>query len=93
MHPSQASGIDWDDGNERELARHGITLADVLQVFANRPAWTRNRKHRAGQYKMVGETDGGRRLTIVILMAEDSDKARPITGWDSTRGELTRHRR
>jgi uncharacterized DUF497 family protein len=93
VHPSQANGIEWNDGNERELVRHGISLADVLQIFANHPVWTRNKNNRAGQYKMVGQTNGGRRLTIVILMAGDSDRARPITGWDSTRGELRRYGR
>lgn len=93
MHPSQANGIEWDEGNERELDRHGISLVDVLQVFANGPAWGRNKNNRAGQYKMVGQTDGGRRLTIVILMEAGADQARPITGWDSTLGEITRYRR
>ena len=93
MHPSQASGIEWDDGNERELARHGISLLDVLQVFANGPVWGRNKNNRAGQYKMVGQTNGGRLLTIIILMAAGSEQARPITGWDSTLGETTRYRR
>ena len=93
MHPSQASEIDWDDGNARELGRHGISLADVLEVFANDPAWGRNRKNRSGDYKMIGQTDGGRRLTIIMLMVPNSDKARPVTGWDSTKGEVTRYRR
>lgn len=93
MHPSQASGIQWDDGNERELARHGILLLDVLQVFANDPAWARNKNNRSGQFKMIGRNDGGRRLTIVVLMAPDSNLARPITGWSSTPGEITRYGR
>jgi uncharacterized DUF497 family protein len=84
MHPSQANGIEWDEGNEGELARHGIRLDEILQVFLNRPAWAHNKRGRAGQYKMVGQTDSGRRLTIVVLMPENSDQARPITGWDST---------
>ncbi len=87
MHPSQASGIEWDDGNEWELGRHGISLVDVLQVFVNDPVWARNKHNRSAQFKMVGRTDGGRRLTVIVLMAADSDLARPITGWDSTRGE------
>lgn len=90
-HPATATGWDWDDGNERELAAHGITPFEVEQVFSNDPVWAPNRRHRAGDWKMVGRTDGGRRLTIVIRFRQDVHELRPITGWDATDGELTRY--
>jgi len=50
-----------------------------------------NRKHRAGDWKMVGTTRGGRALTIVVRWQEERVVLRPITGWDCTRGERSRY--
>jgi uncharacterized DUF497 family protein len=90
-HPSQAEVLGWNDGNEAELAAHKITLAEVRQVWANEPLFVPNIRHRAGDYKMIGLTDGGRALTIVIRYEADGRVLRPITGWDATAGERSRY--
>ena len=87
MHPNDAEGFEWDDGNVDELAAHHITPYEVEEVFDNLPGWGRNKRSGAGNYKMVGRTDAGRVLTIVILWRENLRLIRPITGWDSTDGE------
>jgi hypothetical protein len=66
VHPSEAEGFDWDDGNEDELARHHITPHEVEQVFDNEPTWGANKRLAAGKWLMVGRTNGGRVLTIVV---------------------------
>jgi hypothetical protein len=50
-----------------------------------------NVRHRAGDWKMLGQTNGGRRLTIVVRLYSDRNVLRPITGWDSTAGERSRY--
>ena len=91
MHPSEAHAYEWDEGNEDELARHRIDEAEVMQVFDGSPVWVPNRKHRSGDWKMMGLTTAGRRLTIVLRWYEDRRTVRAITGWDSTDGERTRY--
>lgn len=90
-HPREAESWEWDEDNESELAAHGISVDEVEQVWAEGPEWVRNKKHRAGDYKMLGPTFGGRLLTIVVRYNPDRRSNRAITGWDSTDGEKTRY--
>lgn len=93
MHPSEAEGFEWNDGNEGELARHGIRPFEVEQVWGNDPAFAGNRAGMAGDWKMVGRTDGGRVLTIIVLTKPDTRTLRSITGYDSPAGDRTRYLR
>jgi uncharacterized DUF497 family protein len=93
MHPSRAEGLEWDDANEEELWDHGIRSVEIEEVFLNGPAWARNKKGRSGDYLMVGVTNGGRRLTVPVQVKEAGTLLRPITGWDSSRGELSKYGR
>ena len=83
VHPSEASEFEWDEGNESELAGHSVTLDEVEQVFDNGPEWIPNKRNRAGDWKMVGYTNGGRSLTIIVRETGYGYHLRAITGWDS----------
>ena len=83
MHPSEASEFEWDDGNEHELAAHGVKPDEVEQVFDNHPTWVPNKRNRAGDWKMIGATNGGRQLTIIVSVVADNLRLRAITGWDT----------
>lgn len=91
MHPSNAEELHWDEGNEGELSGHGIVPMEVHQVFENGATWVRNKRNRAGDFKMIGHTRGGRTLTIVVRWIEETRQLRPITGWETTDGEQTRY--
>ena len=96
MHPRHAAAFEWDDdrdpiGNIAELAAHRIHPWEVEEVFFNDPTWVPNKHSGAGEWKMVGRTDGGRRLTVVVTVNRFTGDLRPITGWDSTTGERTRY--
>lgn len=92
MH-DQGPPFEWDEGNESELARHQITSQEVEQVYDNNPWWGANKRNRPGNRLMIGRTDGGRLLTVVLRVSMNSETIRAITGWDSTRGERARARR
>ena len=89
--PRDAEAWEWDEGNESELARHQISPKEVEQVWANGPAFVPNQRHRAGDGKMVGLTNSGRALTIVVRFHSRKRLLRPITGWNVTPGERTRY--
>jgi hypothetical protein len=95
MHPRNAEGLEWDEANESELAQphHPIQPWEVEEVYWNRPVWAPNRKGRSGDWIMVGTTDGGRRLTIVVQVKSAVRLLRPITGWPSTPAELSKYGR
>ena len=92
MHPSDASELEWDEGNESELDRHGIAPDEVEQVFDNHPTWAVNKTSGSGEWLMIGRTDGGRFLTIVVTTTDRPWFIRAITGWDSTPPERRLHR-
>ena len=95
MHPRDAEGFEWDEANENELAQphHPILPWEVEQVFWNKPVWAPNKKGRSGDYLMVGKTDGGRELTIIVQPNPITRLLRPVTGWDSTQAELSKYGR
>lgn len=91
MHPAQAEAWDWDEHNEDHLHAHRIMPAEVEELFYNNPVWAPNRSQRAGTWKMIGRTDSGRRLTVVVAIDSGRRWLRPITGWDSTKSDLSRY--
>ena len=90
-HPSQALVWEWREGDENELHEHRISPEEIYQVWANRPKFARNKRRRVGDWKMMGKTDGGRKLMIVLRYYVTIRSLRPITGWESTDGEITRY--
>ncbi len=42
---------------------------------------------------MVGWTDAGRALTIIVRTRPETASLYPITGWDATAGDHTRYLR
>jgi hypothetical protein len=91
VKPWEAEAFEWDDGNDSEFVSRGISQAEVESVFEEDPVWAPNKKHRAGDWRMIGRTVGGRALTIILTTDETRRVLRPITGWDCTEGERTRY--
>jgi len=66
--------------DEDELAGHGITVDEVVEVIWNGFEVRRNKRIYGG-YQLIGYTDGGRKLKLIVY---EKRKAliRVITGWD-----------
>ncbi|MDQ2709187.1 MAG: hypothetical protein M3Z25_16835 [Actinomycetota bacterium] len=100
--PDQAESFEWDDdqldrGNTAHLAesrpdRPSIAWWEVEEVFANGGGrFVPNKRGRAGDWLLVGETDGGRMLTVVVRYDSARRMLRAITGWECTAGERARY--
>ncbi len=74
--------LEFDEANEEHLARHGIRTREVRQILENRFLTRRNPKSPDG-ILVLGRTNGGRYLTVVMAPTSDPVRWRPITGWDS----------
>ncbi len=100
-HPSTATDFEYLPGNEtteregdlEHLARRGISAAEVEQVFRNHPRWSRNKKGRRANWRMIGYTDGGRPLDIKVLWNEDRGTLRPVTGMRADPADLRKVRK
>lgn len=77
--------IEWDEDNETHATRHGVSVREIVQVFANTPDYQRNRKQRAGDYMATGYTDGGRRVRVAFVWDEGRRTVRPIAAWPLSR--------
>lgn|SRR5437763_5448211 len=99
--PEDAEAFDWDDddderGNTAHLAesrpgRPGIRTWEAEEVFHNGCVFVPNKKNRSGDWKMIGRTDCGRALTLVLHYDAGRRRIRVITGWDTVEGERSRY--
>ena len=73
-----------------KLGAHGISAEEAEQLPRNRHVTARNPRERADPGKrvlLIGNTDGGRLLTLVIERTADPTTWLIVTGWSSTEGE------
>jgi len=73
-----------------KLGRRGISAAEAEQLLRNSNTTIRNpRAKSAGDKRalLIGRTDGGRALTLVIERTVDPTSWLIVTGWSSTRNE------
>ena len=83
-------GFEFDENNENKLSDHKISTHDVRAVRDRDPLFFRNKKSGSGELVMIGLDSSGRLLTISLLQNQfDHEIWRPITGWESSKGERT----
>ena len=72
-----------------KLGARGITIEETHQLPRNANVTVRNPHHDPPDKRrlLVGRTDGGRRLTLVIERTSDPTTWLIITGWDATARE------
>lgn len=96
--PEFAEAFEWDDdevgnGNTAHLARRNIRPHEVEQLFANGAPIFPNKVEGSGDWQMVGTTDAGRPLTVVMVYNSVRRCIRAFTGWESTDDEMVRRDR
>ena len=76
--------LEWSDGGEEHVVRHGVAVSEVNQVVAGPHVIVRNRRRRSANYLMVGTTFGGRVLTVAIRKTSKTGTWRVATAHPST---------
>ena len=79
----------WDEGNEAELAAHGLAPADIEGMLegGERLLIVRNKRQASGDYKVIGRGRGDRLITVIIAPTGEPTTWRPVTGWRSDKTE------
>jgi hypothetical protein len=78
-----------------KLGARGISQEEAEQLLNNAYVIARNlrgvasRRQPEGRRTLIGRTDGGRVLTLVIEQTIEPTSWLIITGWDSSRAERT----
>lgn len=77
-----ACEFDWDEQNERHLAKHDISRSDAEDVLSgNHLLLEYQVEGNEQRWIAVGATRTGRILEIVFAVRHEA--MRPITGWDA----------
>ncbi len=74
--------LEWDEHNIDHIALHGITDVEIDQMLSNTHILVPNKGHEPRLF-LVGTTNGGRALTVVVEPTRDYGTWRPITAWDA----------
>jgi len=76
-----------------KLGARSISIAEAEQLLRNRHAIVRNvrghpnRAQREGRRLIIGTTDGGRVLSLIVEATIDPTTWLLITGWEATDSE------
>jgi hypothetical protein len=66
---------------------------EPYEVWLNRHVIVRNKRDRAASHRLIGRTDAGRRLTILVRASQNDSSWVIVNGWDSSKGERTLYRK
>jgi len=83
-------GFDWDEGNVRKNEKHGVTRAEVEQLFLNQPILVADDlKHslQEPRFRGLGRTDADRWLHVTFTERENGTLIRPISARAMSRKE------
>jgi uncharacterized DUF497 family protein len=70
----EVSGFDWDRGNRSKCLKHGVSLAEIEQVFRHDPLILPDRTGGAEtRFDAVGVTLGKRHVFVVFTLRENDE--------------------
>jgi hypothetical protein len=93
MAERRVSVLVLDEHNLAEMSRHAVAATEVVQVIANRHITAPNSRGEPGSILLIGETDGGRLLTIPLAPTDDPTAWRPATAFEASRHQRAVFRR
>ncbi len=77
----QILDLAFDDVNIDEMAAHGVSACQALQVLDNGARIGRNRKDRTATHLLIGRDNGGACIAIPVEPTADPTVWRPLTAW------------
>jgi hypothetical protein len=85
--PIKVLYLDASDVARMKLGARGISVAEARQLLRNRHGTDQNPRGPGGdgsRLLLVGQTDGGRVLTLVIERTLDPNSWEIVTGWTAS---------
>jgi uncharacterized DUF497 family protein len=66
----QVSGFDWDGGNRGKCQKHGVSIAEIEDLFTHSPRIAPDPRHSANEDRLiaVGRTNAGRPVFVAFTM-------------------------
>jgi uncharacterized protein len=79
----QVSGFDWDRGNWGKCQKHGVSIAEIEDLFTHSPRIAPNPRHSANEDRLiaVGRTNAGRPVLVAFTVRTKNKRRliRPVT--------------
>jgi hypothetical protein len=85
--PIRVSHLDASDVARMKLGARGISIAEARQLLRNRYETGPNPREPKGEGRrrmLIGQTDGGRVLTLVVESTPDPNSWAIVTGWTAS---------
>ena len=75
------AGFDWDDGNWPKCGKHGVSRAEIEEVFTGTPAVETDPFPEEVWMRAIGKSAAGRYVFVVFMLREIDGqmKLRPIS--------------
>lgn len=75
------AGFDWDDGNWPKCGKHGVSCAEIEEVFSGTPAVLVDPYPEESRLRAIGKSAAGRYVFVVFMLREidGQTKLRPIS--------------
>jgi uncharacterized DUF497 family protein len=79
----RVSGFDWDEGNRENCQKHGVSIAEIEDLFTQSPRIAPDPRHSGDEDRLiaVGRTKAGRPVFVAFTMRTKSKRRliRPVT--------------
>jgi hypothetical protein len=85
---NEPTAFEWDEINEAHMREHGLWDWEVDQLLSNQHVVVPNRRRRSQRKFLIGRTDGGKPVTVVIQKTRVAGTYRPITAWPCRDAEV-----
>lgn len=83
MMQLRVEGFDWDGGNREKCQQHGVSLAEIEELFENDPRFAPDLKHSVDEDRViaVGRTRKGRPMFVAFTIRTKRGRRliRPVT--------------
>jgi uncharacterized DUF497 family protein len=87
--------FDWNEGNREKCRKHGVSIAQIEELFTGRHAIAVDVEHSAVEtrFKAIGRTKAGRFVFLVFTLRQRDDGLyiRPISARYMHRKETERY--
>jgi uncharacterized protein len=79
----RVSGFDWDKGNRGKCQKHGVSIAEIEDLFTHSPRIAPDPWHSADEDRLiaVGRTNAGRPVSVAFTVRTKNKRRliRPVT--------------
>jgi hypothetical protein len=85
--------FDWDEGNWPKCGKHGVSRAEIEEVFTGTPAVHADPFPAEARMRAIGRSAAGRYLFVVFMLREidGQTKLRPISARYMHQKEITHY--